>query len=148
MTVATSTPTSTQELAERYKKAWVDEDLEAILALHTPDYTAFVLHGAEGVQRWEGTDACREVFDYLLRLAPDWSWETTSLVVRDDFYVAHHNLIGTLVMPWQMAGRTYQPIGRPISFEIVDIIHCENNLVRIKEGWVDGLAMHNQLSAG
>ena len=99
MSVAVAAPRSTTELAERYKQAWVDEDLEAILALHTPDYTEFVMHGAHGVQKWEGTDACRGAFDYLLRVAPGWSWETTSLVVHGDFYVAHHNLTGTLVLP-------------------------------------------------
>jgi ketosteroid isomerase-like protein len=144
---AKAAPQNRDELVKRYMKAWGEHDLEGILSLHTSDYTEFIVHGGSGVQKWTGTDAVRDCFDFLLRAWPDQSFETTSLVVSDNLYVGHHNLTGTLVAPWPMGDKTYQPTGTPITFEIVDIMHCEGNLIRSKEGWIDGLAIAAQLQA-
>jgi len=147
MAVSSNVPRSLDELVRRYMKAWGEHDLDAIMSLHTPDYTEFIVHGGNGVQKWEGFDAVRECFDYLLRAWPDQSFKTTNLAISDKLYVAHHDLTGTLVTSWPMGGRTYQPTGRPITFEIVDIMHCESNLIRRKEGWIDGLAIASGLAA-
>lgn len=139
-------PSSTRELVERYNQAWNDHDLEGILALQTRD-SEFRIHGQQDLLKWTGIDECRSCYEYLMRAWPDYKMAVTSLVVAKDLYVCHLNLTGTLVMPWKMGGRTYQPIGKPVTFEIVDIIHCEGNLVKLKESWNDGLALHNQLIA-
>lgn len=131
--------------AERYVKAWNEHDLEAILSMHTPD-SAFWLHGAHGLQKWDGLEGCREAFDFLLRALPDQLIEPYSSVVREDFLVAHSTVTATLALPFPMAGRTYQPTGKVMSFEIVDIWHFRGDRLHIKEGWVDGLALHDQLS--
>ena len=56
----------TRAAGERYFQAWVANDLERILAQHTKD-SSFVLHGADGVQVWQGIDQVRQVFDVTCR---------------------------------------------------------------------------------
>src|SRR5690606_441049 len=56
MSVTTERPKSLDELVERYNQAWGDHDLEAILALQTPD-SEFRVHGAGELMKWEGIDA-------------------------------------------------------------------------------------------
>jgi ketosteroid isomerase-like protein len=136
---------SIQDFATRYVQAWNDHELEAILSMHTPD-SEFWLHGADGLQKWTGLAGCREAFDFLLRALPDQHIEPYSVVVREDFLVAHSRVTGTLALPWPMAGRVYQPTGKPMQFEIVDIWHFRGDRLRIKEGWVDGLALHHALA--
>jgi predicted ester cyclase len=145
MSVTTNVPASVEELAERYNTAWGDHDLEAILALQTPD-SEFRVHGTQELMSWKGIDACREAYGYLLTALPDQQFESHTLVVKEDFYICHHFVTGTFVLPWQMAGRVYEPTGKPVRFEILDTMHCEGNLVKLKDGWVDGLALHNQLT--
>lgn len=134
----------TRAAGDRYFQAWVANDLERILAQHTPD-SSFVLHGADGVQTWQGIDQVRQVFDLLIRAWPDAVYDVKSTVVREEFLVAHSIISATLSVPWQMAGRNYVPDGRKIQFEIVDIWHFEGEKIRCKEGWVDALALHNKL---
>ena len=147
MSMPASKPDKIQALAERYLEAWNARDLERILALHAPD-SEFRLHGADGVQIWKGIDAVRECFDYLLRAWPDQQFKCNSLEILDDMWIDHCTLTATLAVPWTMAGTTYQPTGRPISIEIADIMYCRGGRVTAKEGWIDGLAMHNQLMRG
>jgi predicted ester cyclase len=135
----------TRAAAESYFQAWVARDLERILSHHTTPETAFVLHGVAGVQNWQGVDAVRQAFDFLLRAMPDQTFDVRSMVVREDLIVAHSLVTATLVLPFPLAGRTYQPSGRPIRFEIVDIWHFDGDRIRVKEGWVDAMALHNQL---
>lgn len=134
----------TRAAGERYFQAWVARDLERILALHTPE-TDFVLHGADGVQTWKGREAVRQCFDFLLKALPDQTFDVRSMVVKEDFLVAHSLVTGTLVLPFPLAGRTYLPSAGPICFEIVDIWHFEGDRIRVKEGWFDAMALHNQL---
>ena len=136
---------ATRAAGELYFQAWVARDLERILALHTPD-SDFVLHGADGVQVWRGIEAVRQIFDLILRSLPDQTFDVQSMVVKEDFLVAHSIVTATLVLPWPMGGRTYLPSGRAIQFEIVDICHFQGDKIRLKEGWLDALAMHNQLT--
>jgi hypothetical protein len=145
MSVTTNIPSSIEELVQRYNQAWNDCDLEAILALQTPD-SEFRIHGAQELMKWEGIDACREAYDYILKALPDQRMDSHSLVVKENFYVCHHFVTGTFALPWNMAGRVYEPTGETITFEILDIMTCEGNLVKLKDGWVDGLAMHNALT--
>jgi len=134
----------TRAAGDCYFQAWVANDLERILSQHTQD-SSFVLHGADGVQRWQGIDQVRQVFDLLIRAWPDTVYDVKSLVVHEEFLVAHSIISATLAIPWHMAGRNYVPDGKKIQFEIVDIWHFEGEKIRSKEGWVDAMALHNKL---
>lgn len=141
----TQMPRSIAELAKMYLQAWSDHDVDRILSFHTLD-TAFWVHGGHGLMQWDGIDGCREAFEYLFRLFPDQSFENKTLIVTDHYYIGHTMVTGTLAMPWKLGDQVYQPTGRPITFEIQDFMHCKGNRIRIKEGWIDGLAIHDQLT--
>lgn len=143
---AMTAPASIQELAERYLAAWNDHDLEAILGLQTPD-SEFHLNGAGGLKSWVGIDACREVYGFLLQAWPDQRFEVVELTVHEHGYIGHSRLTGTLALPWPMGDRTYQPTGKPLSFELVDIMECRDNRVRRKRCWIDGIALREQLES-
>lgn len=146
MSSATTAPSSLDELVERYNKAWNDHDLDGILALHTAE-PEFLIHGAQELMKWVGRDECRSCFEYLIDAWPDYHMVAGKPIIRDSVYVCSQMLTGTLVKPWKMAGRTYEPIGKPVTFEIIDVMHCEGNLIAVKDSWLDGLAIHNQLTA-
>lgn len=139
-------PRSIEEMVERYYRGYNDHDVEAVLSCQTDD-AEYRLHGAETPKSWVGADACREVYEHHLASWPDQKLELRSLVVSNSLCACHLFVTGTLVGSWEMAGRTYQPTGRAIGFEIVHIMQCEDNLIKIKDGWIDGIAIHNQLSA-
>jgi len=132
----------TQELAERYSKAWNDHDLDAIMALHTED-TVFDLHQA-GVEPAVGQEAVRGVFDFLLKAWPDTRFETQRLTVQEDFYVSEWVLTGTLSLPWQIDDTVIQPRSQKLSFPGVDIMSCENGKIKLKSCWLDVVSMQKQ----
>lgn len=147
MTTMQTAPRSLHELASRYLEAWNDHDLEAILALHTPD-TEFHINGIDGVVSAVGIDACRETFAYLLRAWPDQRFELNRLTVRDDwedFWIVRWQLTGALALPWEMGGRTFEPSAAQVSFAGNDMMYCEGNLIKVKDSWIDGLAIRAQL---
>lgn len=139
-----SVPASLSELVDCYYAAYNAHDVDAILALQTSD-AEYRLHGVAGTTTWVGVDACREVYEHHLRAWPDQRLDCHGVAIDGNLCVCHVLLTGTLALPWRMAGRTYAPTGRPVTFELVHVLRCEGNLVRIKDGWVDGLAIHNQL---
>jgi SnoaL-like polyketide cyclase len=146
MSSAVGAPSTVQELAERYLQAWQDHDLEAILALQTED-SEFHLHGAGGVKSSVGIDVCRATYDYLLKAWPDQRFEVTGLTVNGNSYVGQSILTATLALPWEMGDKTYYPSGKSVSFEMVDIMQCEGNRIKLKNCWMDGVGLIQQLEA-
>lgn len=139
-------PEAMRELADRYGKAWNDHDNDAIVALQTED-SVFRLHGAGGVKESVGVEACRETYEYLLAAWPDQHFDVRNIVVRESFYVCESILTGTLALPWQMGDETFQPNGKKVGFEIVDIMEIENGRIKTKNSWMDGFALREQLRA-
>lgn len=147
MTTTAQAPKTMEELVERYNRAWGDHDLDGILSLHTPD-SGWRVHGVNGIMiDVKGIDACREAFGMVLAAIPDQAFDSTELVIREDYYVCHHTVTGTFATPFALDGTVYDAIGKPVEFEIVDIMECEGNLVKQKGGWLDGLAVYRQLEA-
>lgn len=144
--VSASSLEAVRQLAERYGQAWNDHDNDAICALQTDD-SVFVLHGAGGVKRSIGLEECRSTYEYLLRAWPDQHFDVQELVVRESFYVCESILTGTLAEPWQMGDETFEPTGKQIRFEIVDIMQLENGLIKTKSSWIDGFAIREQLAS-
>jgi ketosteroid isomerase-like protein len=134
-----------QEFAQRYYQAYNDGDLDAILAEYAPD-AEYRLHGADGVRTFRGVDACRAVYAAQLRAWPDQRLEPRSVLARDDLLVCEVTLTATLAEPWKFDRRTHQPSGRPISFDVMHVIRFRDGLLWIKDGWIDGLAIRNQLA--
>jgi uncharacterized protein (TIGR02246 family) len=147
MSVAIRVPDSIQELADRYLQAWNDHDLETLVGLHTSD-TQFHINGVGGAKSAVGLEACREMFDYLLRAWPDQHFEVQSLTIRDDwddFWIVHWVCTATLALPWEMGDKTFEPAGQRVSFGGNDMMTCRGNRIASKDSWIDGLAIARQL---
>lgn len=139
-------PTSVEELADRYDQAWADFDVDAIISMQTPD-SKFILRGGGGPKVWDGADACRECYGFLLQACPDGVMTRTHLFTGEGIYIANHDFKTTFALPWEIGGKTYEPTGKPVEFEMVDIMYLEGNLVKVKDGWIDGGALQAQLEA-
>ena len=70
------------ELLGRYNAAWNDQDLDAIIAMHTPD---MVFHNHTAGESVEGTDAVREHIAGIFSSYPDLRFEGTALKIGPDF---------------------------------------------------------------
>jgi steroid delta-isomerase-like uncharacterized protein len=126
-----SRPQSIGELVERYAAAWNAHDLDAIMALHAED-SAFRIHLA-GYPVAQGNAAVREAFREILETIPDQQFELGRLIIGADHFIWNLTIRGTFARPF--AGRP--PNGKPFVSEIHDVITCENNLVKVKDNWVD-----------
>ena len=107
---------SLEQLIERYNRAWNDHDVDAICALHAPD---FVFENHTAGQRAEG-DAAREHIAQIFRNAPDLSFRGRRLYVRD----------GLVVNEWTA---TATRDGRRLEWDGVDVFPIEGGLIRRKD---------------
>jgi steroid delta-isomerase-like uncharacterized protein len=109
-------PESLDRLIERYNQAWNDHDLEAICALHAPD---FVFENHTAGERAEG-EAAREHIARIFRNAPDLEFRARRLYVRE----------GLAVNEWTA---TATRDGRKVEWDGVDVFPIENGLIKRKD---------------
>ena len=144
MTQATTSASRAQALAERYLAAWEAHDLDAIIALHTPDsvFTS-VATGREA----HGRDAVREAIRQVLAVWPDLHFEPLRVHATDDVIVAESILRATQALPLPLGGEVIEPNGRTVRFAVADILALEDRLVGRKDSYVDALGYVRQMRA-
>jgi hypothetical protein len=105
-------------ISERYLAAWADRDLDAIVALHTPD-TRFWTHlGAEPVV---GRAAVHATFAELFNQFPEFSFEVYRVLYGQDHWV----------LDWAL-------ISGDIRFDCLDVVEVSpDGLVARKDTFVD-----------
>jgi len=109
--------TSTLEaLIDRYNQAWNDHDVDAICALHAPD---FVFENHTAGERAEGAEA-REHIAQIFRNAPDLAFRGRRLYVRD----------GLVVSEWTA---TATRDGSRVEWDGVDLFPIEDGLIKRKD---------------
>jgi ketosteroid isomerase-like protein len=121
----------TQELAARYGAAWAARDLDAIMALHTPD-TVFHLHG--GGEPAVGLIATREAFAAAAAQWPDLRFERRRVYVGDGHFVSEYEMSGS-------SG------GERFACDGVDVIAVTDGRVARKDTYLDWRAVQRQLEA-
>ena len=128
----------------RYNAAWNSHDIDAILAMHTVD-SVFENHtsGGRAVGRAEIGKVIAAVFDTF----PDIAFSSRRLYVGDDFVVQEWTASATFSKPIFRDGREEQPTHRPITWDGVDVIPFEGDLVARKDVYVDSLGLRRQTSA-
>jgi ketosteroid isomerase-like protein len=119
---------STQALAASYAKAWADHDVEAIVALHTPD-SVFHVHGL--AEPSTGPAAIERAITEMFGQATDLSFATTRGHLGADHIVFEYVMSGT-----SDAG--------PFSCEGVDVISIKDGLVQRKDTYLDLVAYQRQ----
>jgi steroid delta-isomerase-like uncharacterized protein len=131
-----------EKVIEAYGAAWNAHDVEGILAMHTED-SVFENHtsGGKGV----GKAAIREILKGVFAAFPDIRFEARRTYVRDGVVTQEWTATGTLAIPYTKGSTTVHPTGRNVSWNGVDVIPFENNLVARKDVYVDSLGFLKSL---
>jgi SnoaL-like domain len=110
-------------LSERYSAAWVAHDVEAIVALHTPE-SRFHSHGRN--QAVQGHDALRAEFSEVFTRFPGFGVEQHRLLFGPDHWV----------LDWTL---TFQPVdGERRGFRCLDLVEVSaDGLVSQKDTYYD-----------
>jgi steroid delta-isomerase-like uncharacterized protein len=128
-----------------YGEAWNSHDVEAILAMHTED-SVFENHtsGGKGV----GKVAIRDILKGVFKAFPDIHFDARRTYVRDGLVTQEWTATGTLAVPFTKGSTTVQPTGRKISWNGVDVMPFEGNLVARKDVYVDSMGFLRALGFG
>jgi steroid delta-isomerase-like uncharacterized protein len=110
-------------LAERYSTAWTRHDVDAIVALHTPD-SRFHSHGRN--QAVQGREALRTEFSGVFRVYPEFGVEAHRLLFGDRHWV----------LDWTLTFKSAS--GERRGFRCVDIVEVsDDGLIANKDTYYD-----------
>jgi steroid delta-isomerase-like uncharacterized protein len=119
-----------RELIDRYNEAWNRQDVDAIVAMHTPD---LVFHNHTAGERVEG-EAVRDHIAGIFRNWPGMTFSSRSLYVRD----------GLVVQEWTAAG-THAESGRSATWDGMDILPTRDGKFARKDVYSDSVSVMRQL---
>ena len=119
---------SAQELAGMYSKAWATHDVDAIVALHTPD-SVFHVHGLTDPAA--GRAAIGKAVAAMFGLAPDLRFEHKRGYLGADHIVSEYVMSGT-------------SNGSPFACDGVDVIAINDGLIQRKDTYLDLAAYQRQ----
>ena len=117
-------------LIDRYNEAWNRQDVDAIVAMHTPD---MVFHNHTAGERVEG-DAVREHIAGIFRNCPGLTFSGRALYVRD----------GLVVQEWTATG-THAESGRSATWDGMDILPTRDGRFARKDVYSDSVSVMRQL---
>jgi steroid delta-isomerase-like uncharacterized protein len=119
-----------RELIDRYNDAWNRQDVDAVVAMHTPD---MVFHNHTAGERVEG-DAVRDHVAGIFRNWPGMTFSSRSLYVRD----------GLVVQEWTATG-THAETGRAATWDGMDILPTRDGKFARKDVYSDSVSVMRQL---
>jgi steroid delta-isomerase-like uncharacterized protein len=119
-----------RELIARYNDAWNRQDVDAIVAMHTPD---MVFHNHTAAERVEG-DAVRDHIAGIFASWPGMTFAGRTLYVRD----------GLVVQEWTATG-THAESGRSATWDGMDILPARDGKFARKDVYSDSVSVMRQL---
>jgi steroid delta-isomerase-like uncharacterized protein len=119
-----------RELIDRYNDAWNRQDVDAIVAMHTPD---MVFHNHTAGERIEG-DAVRGHIAGIFANWPGMRFSSRALYVRD----------GLVVQEWTATG-THAESGRSATWDGMDILPTRDGRFARKDVYSDSVSVMRQL---
>jgi steroid delta-isomerase-like uncharacterized protein len=119
-----------RELIDRYNDAWNRQDVDAIVAMHTPD---IVFHNHTAGECVEG-DAVRGHIAGIFQNWPGMTFSSRSLYVRD----------GLVVQEWTATG-THAESGRSATWDGMDILPTRDGRFARKDVYSDSVSVMRQL---
>lgn len=121
---------SLERMIERYNRAWNEQDLDAIVSLHAPD---IVFENHTAGERAEG-EAVRHHIATIFDNWPDMRFTTRRLYARD----------GLVVCEWT-ARATHRPSGKQVSWDGIDVLPCEQGLIKRKDVYSSSSTIAEQI---
>lgn len=144
MTTTQTVSIAADTLAGKYLDAWQAHNVDAIIALHTPD-TVFtsVATGTEAI----GREAVREAIIGIFAVWPDMHFHPHFVHTTPDLMLAESTLKVTQAVPLPLGDTVVEPNGKTIAFPIADILELDNGLVKRKSTYFDALGYVRQMRA-
>src|SRR5438874_8962363 len=127
--MTTGTDHALRAVIDRYNDAWNRHDVDAIVAMHAPD---MVFENHTAGERAEGEDV-REHIAAIFAGWPDIAFATRRLYVRDDLVVQEWTATATHTREMRRGDLVAQPSGERVEWEGLDVIPCEDGLVKRKD---------------
>ena len=132
---------SLEQTIRRYNEAWNDHDLDAIVSMHAAD---MVFENHTAGESAEG-DEVREHIGAIFETWPDIHFETRRLYVRDGVVTQEWTATATHSNTMRRGDHIAEPSGRLVEWRGVDVIPCENGLVKRKDVYSDSVAILRQV---
>ncbi len=137
MSAPTLSSAAVRALIERYNRAWNAHDLDAILALHSPD---MVFENHTAGERAEGS-AVRAHIAGILDAWPDLTFTTRSLRACQAMAACEWTAAATHNRRMQRGGLVAAPTGRRIEWRGVDIFTVASGAIARKDVYSDSVAI-------
>lgn len=126
---------------DRYNEAWNEHDVDAIMALHAPD---MVFENHTAGEMAVGEDVRAHVAG-IFAAWPDIRFETRRQYVRDGLVVQEWTAYATHTTELRRGDLTAAPSGKRVHWQGLDVIPCENGLVKRKDVYSDSVSILRQV---
>ena len=134
-------PAALEAMIERYNDAWNAHDLDAIVALHAP---GMVFENHTAGEAADG-EAVRDHIAAIFESWPDIVFSTRRLYVRDGLVVQEWTAGATHANPLSRGDLVAEPTGRRVEWRGMDVIPCEDGLVKRKDVYSDSVTILRQV---
>ena len=131
-----------QDFIDRYNAAWNDNDVDAIVSMHTED-SVFENHVTGDVNM--GREQIGRAISSIFAVFPDLAFETRRAYIRDDLVVQEWTARGTHEGPMTRSGITVEPTGKKVDYKGMDVIPIQDGLVARKDVYSDSITLLRQL---
>jgi steroid delta-isomerase-like uncharacterized protein len=131
-----------QDFIDRYNAAWNDNDVDAIVSMHTED-SVFENHVTGDVN--VGREQIGRAISSIFAVFPDLAFETRRAYIRDDLVVQEWTARGTHEGPMTRSGITVEPTGKKVDYKGMDVIPIQDGLVARKDVYSDSITLLRQL---
>jgi steroid delta-isomerase-like uncharacterized protein len=136
-----SFPEALEETIADYNGAWNAHDLDAIMAMHSPDMV-FENHTAgESAQG----DAVRDHIGSIFETWPDIHFEARRTYVHDGLVVQEWTATATHANTMRRGELEAEPTGKRVEWRGVDVIPFEDGLVKRKDVYSDSVSILRQV---
>ncbi len=131
-----------KELIRKYWEAFLEKDLDAILALTAPGYRN---HAA--IPGMQDVDGLKQLLPKLWKAIPDQRVTFEDLIAEDDRVMVRIKICGTHTGPFEMKLMNIPATGREISTEQIHVFRIANG--KVLEHWAgrDDIGFLRQLGA-
>ncbi len=136
-----SSEAALRERIDRYNEAWNAHDLDAIVAMHSPDMV-FANHTAG--ESASGEDV-RAHIGSIFETWPDIAFTTRRLYVREGLVVQEWTAAATHAKEMRRGDLTAAPTGKRVEWDGIDSIPFEDGLVKRKDVYSDSVSILRQV---
>src|SRR3954468_13704245 len=134
-------PEALREAIDRYKAAWNEHDLDAIMAMHAPDMV-FENHTAgESAAGGEARSHIGSIFETW----PDIAFTTRRLYVHEGLVVQEWTASATHSNTMRRGDLVAEPTGKSVEWDGLDVIPFEDGLVKRKDVYSDSVSILRQV---